>query len=558
MNHRHTPFRRGSALLTAMIVLFVVFFIGAGLLSLGMQASLRGEHDALRSRALALAEGGAEIALRYLRTRAPDGSTDGTWRTEGWKELVSGQGEAIVDVQDGVLDNAGKVVITSTGRIAEGRLTRTRRIRVVTKVTHEDVSIWNNAIFGGVGQAGRSINGNVRIRGSLHLLGDGEKYTDLDLDKRWDAGELFTDSNGNGHFDLGEPFTDSDGDGHFDLREPFEDVNGNGTRDPALTVTDLASEYGGDANVGNNYEGMPSQLRSLIPSVPLTPWKGESVESLRAKLRVKHGRVDINGSATVGEPHANGGSPPVKETMDGTYVSDGFGGNAGAGQVYSDNGTRRKYDLGEIVSFPTLSEPTVKNGIGYATYMEYLQEAGMVISGPITLKPGTAYGPVSDGRGNSLSVDSSGNINIRGIVYVNGDIKIARNGGNRDMRYTGRGTLVSTGTIYVSSNVLPATPTFPVTHTLGMIARRRIELATQGGDSQLMLTGAFYAQEQVLSQKQNELAGTFVSSYFSMHNVPHMYQVPALPDNLPPGMPGSDRIWINTVEILSWREMGSL
>jgi hypothetical protein len=88
-----------------------------------------------------------------------------------------------------------------------------------------------------------------------------------------------------------------------------------------------------------------------------------------------------------------------------------------------------------------------------------------------------------------------------------------------------------------------------------MVARRRLELATGGGDAQLKMVGAFYAQEQIVSQKQNEIAGTFVSSYFSMQNVPHMYQVPELAQNLPPGMPGSEPIWIVTTQVNSWKEI---
>ena len=71
----------------------------------------------------------------------------------------------------------------------------------------------------------------------------------------------------------------------------------------------------------------------------------------------------------------------------------------------------------------------------------------------------------------------------------------------------------------------------------------------------MQLAGAYYAQENITSAKQNELAGTFVSSYFSMTNVPHMYQIPALVDHLPPGMPGNQIILIKTIRIDSWREV---
>jgi len=546
---------RGTALVSALSVLLVLFMMGSGVLTLSSQSMRRGHFDMMRAQALALSEAGAEKALHYLRTTAPNGTTNGSWRTNGLTETAS-LGSYTMSVQDGVGDNAGKIVISSTGTVSAGSNGTIRRTtRVALKLTREDISVWNNAIFGGVGQSGRSVNGNVAIRGGVHLLGEGEPFTDADGDKRWDAGESFSDVNGNGVYNVGEAYSDTDGDGHRDARETFDDINGNGTCDPPLTVTDLSSELSGSATIGNNYDLMPSALRNLVPNPPTTTYKGEVVETLNAKMRAKHGYVSISGSATVGLPNVNGGSPARKEAMDGTFVSDGFGGNQGAANVYSDNGASLKYDLGDgLVRFPTLTEPTVKNGVSYSTYMDYLAANSLVIHNDVTVQVGSAYGPVSDGHGNSFSVDTSGNVSIQGIVYVNGNIHFNRNGGNRDMRYTGRGTLVATGNINISVNLVPAGFNFPVTHALGMIARRRIELATGGGDAQLQLAGAYYAQEQVVSSKQNELLGTFVSSYFSMQNVPRMYQVPSLPDYLPPGMPGSDRIWVKTLRIDSWRE----
>lgn len=549
-----TRFWRGSAFATSMTVLFVVFVVGSGLLSLSLQSMRRGHKDSLRVRALALAEMGAEKAIDYLRTTDPGGGTTGVWRTAGRTETVASQGEYTMVVQDGTAENAGKIVITATGRAVDAATTGSiqRTIRVVLKMEREDIGIWNNVVFGGVGQGGRSINGNVKIRGSVHLLGDGEPFTDVDGDGRWDSGEAFTDSDGSGGWTAGEPYTDADGDGHYDAREPYEDTNGNGTRDPALTVTDLSSQFGGTANVANNYTSMPADLRNLLPAVPTVSYGGETVESLAAKMRVKHGRVDISGTASVGNPNATGGSPAVKEFMDGVYVNDGFGGTAGSSQVYSDNGSRMKYNLGDLVSFPSLTSPVTVSGTSYTSYMSYLESQALVVTGPINIANGTAYGPITDGLGNSLTVDAAGNMVIQGIVYVNGDININR--GSGEIRYSGKGTLVSTGTIWVHTNVLPSTATFPITHRLGMIARRRLELATGSGDAQLKMAGAFYAQEQIKSAKQNAIAGSFVTSYFSMTNVPDIYQVPTLSDNLPPGMPGSERIWIKTIRVDSWRE----
>ena len=142
---------------------------------------------------------------------------------------------------------------------------------------------------------------------------------------------------------------------------------------------------------------------------------------------------------------------------------------------------------------------------------------------------------------------------------MNGDINLNRGSGSGNGTFTYTtgshgGTLACTGSVYAHTDLIPA-GTFPTTDVLGVIARHQIQLATGSGDSQLKMVGAFYAQEQVQSQKQNEIAGTFVSSYFSMQNVPHMYQVPTLPDHLPPGMPGSTPIWIVTTQVNSWKEL---
>lgn len=563
---------RGSALVSAVAVLMVVFVTGSGVLALSIQSMRRGRYDGLRARALALADAGAERAIYYLRTVAPDGTTVGAWRTTGLTETVTNQGDYTMVVADGTGDNAGKIVITSTGHAVDGVASGTtsgsgqatasgsslelrRTVRVVMKLSREDISIWNNAVFGGVGQSGKSIAGNVLIAGSVHLLGDGETYTDLDGDGHWDNLETFTDLNGNGVYDPGEPYIDADGDGHHDNQEPFDDVNGNGVCDPPLTVTDMSTDLTGTAIMMNNYSSMSSNMQAMVPALPTTSFMGETVQTLNAKLRVKHGYVAIDGTASVGQPQQTGGSPAVKETLDGAYVNDGWGGNKGAASVYADNGTAAKYDLPNgMVGFPELTQPVVKNGVSYSSYMSYLQANSMNVTGPLDLTVGTAYGPVSDGKGNSFSVDSNGNITVQGIVYVNGDVNFNRNGGSQHMTYSGRGTFVATGNINCHTDLVPTSGNFPINNALGLIARHKLNLATGIGDAQLSMCGAFYAQEQVNSAKQNEIAGTFVTSYFSMTNVPHLFEVPTLKDNLPPGMPGSGHIWVKSVRVDSWRE----
>lgn len=549
--------RKGAGMILGLFALLVLFAFGMSFLSVAASSVITAKRDYLRARALEVAEAGMERGLSYLRGTAPDGSTDGSWRTthpsanpenhtgDTWYTETLATGESFqLCVRTAAGGDPDRIMLTCVSTVTHGSASASRTLKALIERRVENIAVWNNVIFGGVGQTGKSINGNVRMRGSVHLLGDGESYTDVDGDGRWDQTESYTDSNSNGQYDLGEPFTDTDGDGHRDTIEPFNDVNGNGTRDPALTVTDLAEEISGTADVGNNYNGMPVNLSSKIPAPPTGTVGGESVETLSAKLRVKHGRVDISGSATVGASNVTGDT--TKETMDGAYVSDGYGGTKGSASVYSDNGAAHGYDLGDgIVTFPAMTDPYP----GYASYQAYLAANSLQIGSDLTLS-GTSYA-ASNAYGSISYNATTGLLQVSGIVYVNGDIQLY--GKSKAMTYSGSGTLVSTEDIDVHCDVLPQTG-FPVTDRLGMIAAHNMGIATGGGDSQLTMAVAAYAQYRITIGKQCEIAGSIVSSYFAMSNVPHIYQVPQLSDNLPPGMPGGDPIWIVTLSTLSWED----
>lgn len=554
---------RGSGMVLAFFVMTIITVLGVSFLAASSQSLMVAKREALRARAIACAEAGVDRAIAFLMEGGPNGETPGDWRTvhpsshadnhtnDVMYQATLAAGESYrVCVRDGFAGtlNEGKIVITSEGTAAQAGLTTTETITAVVNLNRENINVWSNVIFGGVGQAGRSINGNVAIRGSVHLLGDGEPFTDIDGDGRWDDNEPYTDSNGNGQYDFGEPFTDVDGDGRRDAREPFIDANGNGIRDPALTVTDMASEISGNADMGNNYDGMPAELRALLPALPREVFGGELVDTLKAKLRVKHGRVNISGTASVGFSDVTGNS--VKETVDGVYVSDGFGGTRGTGGVFSDNGHSNGYDLGDgVVTMPLITQGayTDAGGTTHANYLQYLQANATVYTGDVTVRKGTAM-TISGPKG-TLSIDASGNMTISGIVYITGNINFQPS--KSRIIYQGKGTLVTPQSAFVHCDLLPKTR-FPTTDALGLVCGDRIELATGGGDAQLTMAIAMYAQHRVVSNKQSQIAGTIVSSYFQMSNVPKIYQAPDLADNLPPGMPGADPIWIISLDVESW------
>jgi type II secretory pathway component PulK len=174
--------RRGTALVSAMVVLTIVTFLGSSLMTLAMGGMRRSREDSLRAQALDAAEAGIERAIHFLRNGPPEGANDGTWRVQGYTEEMDDSRRFEFDVEDGSGDNTGRILIDSQGEATHGPRTQKRRmVAVVTRLV-EDISVWDNVIFGGVGQSGRSINGNVVMRGKVHLLGDGEPYTDVDND----------------------------------------------------------------------------------------------------------------------------------------------------------------------------------------------------------------------------------------------------------------------------------------------------------------------------------------------------------------------------------------
>jgi hypothetical protein len=527
--------RTGAVSAYVVLSLAVLLTLSLGVSSYGTQSLLRVRRD----RDTLIAQQAAFAALDHMTGKAyTDLSATGSNGKFAYAALTLS--DTISPIAPGCVANAwvtpssnSNAYITAT--VTYKGITRSVRNNCIEK----DVGIWNNAIFAGSGATGQAINGNVDIRGSVHILGDGEPYLDLNGNGVRDAAEAYTDTNHNGKWDPGEPYTDSNGDGVYTPAEPFNDVDNNGVYDPPMTQTSLDTSFSGTAYVGNNYNGIPANVKAVIPTIPQVG----GINSLSAEVRVKHGMVAISGSASVGTSSiVNGGLD--KATVDGMYVSDGYSGNKGASSVYSDNGTTNTYDLGNLgISFPIIS------GIGAQTYTDtsntawttqqnYLDSKSLVV--PVTTitsaSTNFSYGP--DANGNSLSWNkATGNLNITGIVKIAGNLQI---GAKDSLTYTGNGTIYSTGSINIDGNLLPQSgKVFPTTARMGFIAAQNINLATGNGSSQLSMAGAFYAQGTIKSAKQNEIAGTFVASYFDMGtNVPDLFQVPSLPYNMPPAMPG--------------------
>ena len=335
------------------------------------------------------------------------------------------------------------------------------------------------------------VNGNVNIRGSVHILGNGIQSTDL--------------------------------------------------------VVDL----GGTAEIiGNNYKDLAASLKAKIPALPTTTVNGETVETLGAVLRVKRGIVGLSGSATAGEANVTGNA--YKETIDAAYVTNGYAGSQGATNVHSDNGTSSAYDLGDTVSFPSLSDPYG----GYNTYQEYLAANALVISNAADLTTLASITPTSPNFSFSSakgSISKNGaNLTISGIVYLDngGSLNMNKVGSDKTITYTGSGAILAEGNVQINTDLVTSgNNSFP-TNILGIMTPNTIGF----NEANIDVMGLFYGETRVKPEKQTDIVGTIVSNYFDMGtNVPAIYQVPDVINHLPPGLIGQNGTWV--MKIVSWQKL---
>jgi hypothetical protein len=409
----------------------------------------------------------------------------------------------------------------------------------------KDINVWNNAIFAGTGAAGQLINGNVSIHGSVHLLGD-------DLDPN--------------------------------------------------NLALAAMEMSGTSLIHNNYSGMPAELQARVPALPTTFVNGKEVETLDAVLRVRRGLVSMSGNSEIGEPNNDGNG--FKEFMDGTFVNDGWAGNAvipdgGRGiptSVWSDNGFNNTYDLGTRMSLPLLDDDwretdgsRVMNpwtGTWY-THSEYFSE--VLLADPTARTDGmynksmlidtgarnafywnattgqelsgaAALAAVPGANDDYIRFDPATNVmKINGQIRINGDLEFTGKGNDTTIHYSGRGAILTYGNVIIDTNLLtcnngnPADValSYPVRNVLGIMSSQDMLV---GSKSQLSIMGAFYAEGKIQSMKQTNVVGTFVSNYFDMGSqVPNIFQVPELARNLPYGMIGNYPIM--DLSMVSWREV---
>jgi len=383
------------------------------------------------------------------------------------------------------------VPVGATGN-SGGAEASTAQLSTDMRIIVRRLTIWDNAVFGGAGQGGNAINGNVQIRGSMHVVG---------------------------------------------------------------SATDIINS-GGTAYIMNNYSNAAGHWGAASTKLPsLTPqmFNGELVETLDAEVRVKHGTINLSGTVLWGQDDVSGNG--YKETLDGFYSDATLNLNSVDSDVVADD-----YDGYDApgMAFPTLDDPyyDAATATSYATHRTYLNNTSLTI--PVNaINVDTAAFSYNDGSGNSISWDpTTGALDISGIIRVAGDLDLAKK--SYPVTYSGTGTLYSTGSVHLRSDVLPSGDYLNVaavnTHNLGIIADTDMHLATGGGESQIKVMAALYAENETLINKQSNVAGAVVSQAFDLGNqVPSVWQVPILSTNLPPGMPGDGPLlFVTGADLTNW------
>jgi len=507
---KHT-LKKGVILVISQFIIVGLILLGGAFMILSTNESRGVERQKMTEQAFYIAEAGIERALYDLRQDYINDTTP-SW-TDGdinaytaiasstyydinyatttigggsyavkFKNVGTSSGDDDDDDDDDESSDFSedKIWIQSMGTL--GDVTET--IEVYAKIVN--VSIWNNALVAGTGLSNLVINGNVKINGSVHILGDG------------------------------------------------------------LSSSDYALDLSGSAKIGNNYSSLDPLLAVKIPALETTTHNGETVETLHAEVRVKNGLVGLSGSATIGEADQSGDSD--KETIDGVYVTDGWGGNKGSANVYSDNGTVNAYDLGSSASFPSLSDTSSENPS--MTNEEYFESTALVLTTELSAIDPTSNFSYSNGI-SSISMDGNGNLTIADKVYVDegNNIGMSKSGSNKIITYTGTGTLLVTGNVQIDiSLVTSGDDSFP-SNILGIMTPNSIGFNASNAD----VMGFFYAEDTITVSKQTDFIGTMVSNYFNLTNVPDFYEVPSAMSNLPPGMITGEDSW--KMIVVSWEQL---
>src|SRR3990172_12340057 len=167
---------RGVAMAVVLLILVMIGFIGTAAIrnaSTDMDISKALTH---RTKSFYTAEGGLEVARATMQSNASMVDRDSLCY------LINAQPDLGAGFYAVTMTSSYPIrTVTSVGRDREGEAA----VAVDVRHRRNPINPWNNAIFAGVGQTGKGIAGNVDIHGSVHILGEGEPFTDQNANDVW-------------------------------------------------------------------------------------------------------------------------------------------------------------------------------------------------------------------------------------------------------------------------------------------------------------------------------------------------------------------------------------
>jgi len=440
-----------------------------------------------------------------------DGSSGDTDDLYGGVQTVSGPGGGLYRVllarSSADLDR-GKVKVRSYSLHPTGA----RKV-IELYLVIENIDAWNNAIFAGAGSATATIEGNITVAGSVHVLGTGQV-------NNW-------------------------------------------------TIS-------GSAEIVNGYKGMSADVlsrldMSAIPTVGT--FNGQPVYSLEAVMRVKNVNATVAGSGNI-SPTWN--DSDIKGTLaDGTrvvewggvyYKADLDGINSKLNIEVTGGGNCRDstnykvcarvgnaatvnmpdgYDLGDKVAMPSmdddyagqkdlLGQTCAQAGITCEDYEDYIRQMSVDIQpedlgGVCKLVPGDTpsfcrgyetstfpCGSCIDANGCFMWNTTTASIHIEGRVQMPPcDSEIGK--ANYPIKYTGKGILYSTNNTTIKSEFLTDTADgkkFVEDHLLGLTVGGELKL-DMGANTSFM--GALFATDIINSVNNSQVVvGAMVSNKFNL------------------------------------------
>ena len=493
---------RGVMLLMAFYVSIILAGLGLSFIVASVNESKSVENIRRKTVAFNIAEAGMERVIYDLRQDCVDSPDSVSWADGSINgNTISYDTTMYYSVTYANTINAGNYSVSLKNVPGEEKSIWVKSVGTLGDVSQTveayvkvyNINMWGNAVFVGSGDAGEGegIGENANMYGSVHVLGTGL----------------------------------SGGDG------------------------DLAIDLGGaEYVIGNNYGGMSGALNNRIVALGTTIVNSEVVETIESNVWIKQGQVGLSGDGTIGVDNVDGNS--IKEKVDGVYVGETYGGTSGISNVYSDNGYKNSYPLGDSIVFPSFSNAYP----GYSDYEDYLFNNSLVLDSvpelanmaAITPESNFAYEDLVTSKG-SISMDGSGNMVIAGKVYIDGGPLNIVEGVDRTINFSGDGVIYSEGDVSIDINfVTTGKDSFPAS-IIGFMTPGDMSINTNLHD----IMGLFFAEDSITVSGNGEVAGTLVSNYVDMgSDGPSIYQVPSTISEIPSGMIGDSTTCF--MKVLSW------